>query len=137
MKDPGTCSTKRGFFWSSDRGPSSHVNTANGHNAPHKRPPNTLGLEENHILPWNPVLGSFALGTCDCCNEIGKNWCNLVGLWPRTLDGDKNDPNFLLFLHGLDTWGWTIGLAKLHTTSLGKCCVTSWASAHPPPPAVT
>ena len=58
MKDLGICSTKRGFFWSSDHGPSSHVNTANGHNAPHKRPPNTLGLEENHILPWNTENGS-------------------------------------------------------------------------------
>ena len=113
MKDPGICSTKRGFFWSSDRGPSSHGNTANGHNAPHKRPPNTLGLEENHILPWNTENGSCALGICDYCNEIGRNrWCTLVALWPRTLDGDKNDPNSLFFLHGLDTWGWHNGPGK-------------------------
>ena len=94
MKDHGTRSSKRGFFWNSDCDPSSHVNTANGHNAPHKRPPNTLGLEENHILPWNTVDGSCALGISDCCNEIGRNrWCTQVGLWRRTLDGDKNDPN--------------------------------------------
>ena len=46
--------------------PSSHVNFANGHNAPHKRPPNTLGLEENHIIPWNTENGSCALRICDC-----------------------------------------------------------------------
>ena len=71
------------------------------------------GLEENHILPWNTEDGSCALGICDCCNEIGRNrWCTLVGLWPRTLDGDKSDPNSLIFVHGLDTWGWHNGPGK-------------------------
>ena len=90
------------------------------------RQPNTLWLEENHILPWSTEDGACALGICDCCNEIGRDsWCTLVGLWPHTLDGDKNDPNSLLFAHGMDTWAGTMGLAELHTTSFGDCCVTS------------
>ena len=61
----------------------------------------------------NTEDGECALGICDCCNEMGKNrWCTLVGLWPRTLDGDRNDPNSFLFVHGLDTWGWYNGPGK-------------------------
>ena len=108
MKDPGICPTKRGFFWRSDRGPSSHGNTANGHNAPHNRSPNTLGLEENHILSWNTENGSCALGICDYCNEIGRNrWCTLVGLWPRTLERQERS-EFL----GLSPWTRHLGLAQ-------------------------
>ena len=112
MKDPGICSTKRGFFWSSDRGASSYVNTANGHNAPDKRPPNTLGLDENHILPWNTENGSCALGICDCCNEIGRNcWCNLGGTLASHPGWRQERSEFLVFSPwtrhlGLAQWAW-------------------------------
>ena len=59
----------------------------------HKRPPNTLGLEENHILLWNTEDGSCALGICDCCNEIAETAGALWWDSASHLDGDKNDPN--------------------------------------------
>ena len=86
--------------------------------------PNTLWLEVKHILPWSTEDGSCALGICDCSNEIGRNsWCTLVGLWPHTLDGDKNDPNSLLLAHGMYTWGWYDGPGRTaHNILWGLLC---------------
>ena len=62
------------------------------------------------ILIWNTEDGSCAFGICDCRNKICKNnWCTLVELWLRTLDGDNEDLNSLLCVHGVDTWGWCNG----------------------------
>ena len=100
MKGPYMCSTERCFFSNSDP------------NAPHKRPPNTLGMEENYILPWNTEARSSAFGICKCCNEIGGNrWCPLVDLWPRTLDGDIDDPNSLRH-PAASQRTWSTGLAR-------------------------
>ena len=122
MKDPGICSTKRGFFWSSDRGPSSPMR-------PHKRPPNTLGLEETHsavehrerfMCTWH--LATVAMRLVHSGGSGLAPWMATRIRIPCSFSMDSTPG------------AGTMGLAKLHTSSCGDCCITSWASA---PPAVT
>ena len=117
-------STRRGFFWSSDRGHSSHVNT----------PMVTMRHISAHQTPWDWRRITFCRGTprtahvhlasatvtMRLAETAGALWWDSgLAPWMAT----RNDPNSLLFLHELDTWGWHNGPGKTaHNILRGLLC---------------